>query len=146
MGVDVSITISGVTGWDESHRFADDIAQWLGMYRRDGLGSNSKGPWVVEYHEGLGALELSCMTRYYGPDYERGSWPEIFAALVCLTAMYPGSTIRYGGDSSPVEELEKVTPDFLDEMWRHYLGPDGDAYHQFSRTFNRRFSIDAGQS
>lgn len=131
MGVDVTIAVEGVREWDDEHHLSDDVARWLGMYRedRDAQGRES-GPWSVTYHADLDLLELNCLTRYYGPGYERGPWGAIYAALRCLTAIYPGKKIRYGGDSSAIEYLDEATPELLEAIWAHYLGPEGDGYHR----------------
>lgn len=121
MGLDVSITISGVREWDPEHRLSENVANWLGIYCR-----HNNYPDSAAYRDDLDALELSCITRYYGPGYERGPWPDIYAALRALQAIYPDATIRYGSDSA--DPADVVDAEFLEAMWRHYLGPDGDSY------------------
>lgn len=121
VGLDVSITISGVREWDAGHRLSDSVAEWLGLYSR-----HQCFPDSATYREDLDALELRCITRFYGPGYERGPWPLIYAALRALLVIYPGATIRYGPDGD--DPIRIVDAEFLEQMWEHYLGPDGDAY------------------
>ena len=66
--------------------------------------------------------------RYYGEGYERGDWPSIYVAIQVFRHLFPEAEVFYGSDSSDDGEL--VTDDMLREVWRHYLGPDGNAYHE----------------
>lgn len=62
--------------------------------------------------------ELSSMTRYYGPHYERGPWPFIAAYLLELMADQNVEAIWYGGDDR--DFLEPVTFEWLTQMNLHY--------------------------
>ena len=131
MGVDVTIAIEGASAWNEDHRLAKEVTEWLGMYRETKPGESfesASGEWSVTHHQDLDLLELNCMTRYYGPGYERGPWEQIYAAIRALAAMYPGQKVYYGGDSDDVDQLPEATPERLEEIWLHYIGPHGDDY------------------
>lgn len=65
-------------------------------------------------------IEAHLSDRYYGPGYERGDWPNIFAVFMWLKANIPECFVWYGGDSSGVE-AEEMTPEFLNRMWQHYV-------------------------
>lgn len=79
-------------------------------------------------------VAVSTLARYYGPGYERGDWPTIYGAIRVLQAAFRGAKVFYGGDSS--DDGVECTDEYLAEIWRHFLGHDGDAYHQ-SFTANR---------
>jgi hypothetical protein len=63
--------------------------------------------------------ELSSLTRYYGPGYERGPWPDIAATLLELLADENIEDVGYGGDSD--EYVEPVTLAWLTQMNLHYI-------------------------
>lgn len=66
--------------------------------------------------------------RYYGPGYERGDWPNLYAILRWLQLNLPeNSSIWYGGDSDDAPTL--VTEDFLTEMWTHWAAVGGVPYY-----------------
>lgn len=75
-------------------------------------------------------IEFRTLYRYYGPGYERGSWPDIFAAIVAFKYACPELTVYYESDSGDFYECSTpATDEYLDELWKHYLGPDGVAYY-----------------
>jgi hypothetical protein len=115
MGVDVQFGVEGAE-WKPDHSLAKRIYELLDVET-----------FVKQLPSGW--LKIGSLERYYGPGYERGSWPRIYGALRALQAMYPGHRVTYGGDNFDVEESSEVTPELLDEYWTHWLGPDGDAYH-----------------
>lgn len=118
MGVDVQIGIEGVE-WLPEHPLAERVQELLGDPGWNGL---------VTQHDGW--LEISSMERYYGPGYERGSWPRIYGGLRALAAMYPDARITYGGDGVEVWECPDATPEALEQIWSHWLGENGDAYRR----------------
>jgi hypothetical protein len=59
------------------------------------------------------------ITRYYGPCYERGPWPEIAAYLLELLADKDVEAILYGGDNGVHQE--EVTFEWLTEVNLHYI-------------------------
>jgi hypothetical protein len=87
--------------------------------------------WVIERDETENdepIVELSTMQRYYGIGYERGPWPSIYGAIRLMQTAFPGCPIYYGSDSGG-DGLE-VDEEFLDGMWAHFLGPNGDDYRR----------------
>lgn len=71
-------------------------------------------------------LEVFTGSRYYGPGYERGDWPVIYACIVALRAALPHCKVFYSGDT--VDYGMEATDEYLAEIWAHWLGPDGLAY------------------
>lgn len=63
-------------------------------------------------------IEARPCTPYYGPKYERGDWPELCAIIEFLRKRIPQSKIWYGVGGT--DELNHVTPDWLDEMWEYW--------------------------
>lgn len=70
-------------------------------------------------------------TRYYGPHYERGPWPEIATTILVTVAAFPQCTVHYGSDDE--DEPPSVDQDALDEIWAHWLGPHWNDYRRGSR-------------
>jgi hypothetical protein len=73
-------------------------------------------------------IEVSTGHRYYGPGYERGHWPTISTAILCLRVALPHCEVFYGGDTT--DDGLSADDDLITEYWLHFLGPDGDRYHQ----------------
>lgn len=74
-------------------------------------------------------IEVNTGMRYYGPGYERGDWPTIAGAILCLRAALPlGCRVFYGGDTT--DDGPEATDELLAEYGLHWLGPDGDSYHR----------------
>jgi len=63
-------------------------------------------------------IQTHPLTPYYGRKYARGSWPEIAAILEFLRRRVLNAEVWYGPDSS--DEVERVTPEWLDAMWQHW--------------------------
>lgn len=84
------------------------------------------------------AVEWYWSPRYYGPGYERGYWPDIHNAIVCLRAALPHCTVHYGSDTQDAEEgaVPPVTDQLLRDLWAHWLSPDGRGYHERVAAFN----------
>lgn len=61
------------------------------------------------------------LDRWYGIEYERGDWPMIYTLIRMAQAQWPSATVYYGNDSG----AQVVTPELLEELWAHYLGPHG---------------------
>lgn len=76
-------------------------------------------------------INFCTSSRYYSPGYERGYWPDIYAALMVLGAAFPGCTIHYGGDHD--DDCLEFTPEDAADMWAHWLGPNWDDYHERRR-------------
>lgn len=73
-------------------------------------------------------LEVSTAMRYYGPGYERGP-----LVVILAMASYLGrfGTVYYGSDGDA--RLRALDAEYRDELWQHFVGPDGLAYRFGSR-------------
>ena len=71
-------------------------------------------------------VNVCTMSRYYGPGYERGPWPDIYGAIRTLQAAFPEAKVFYGGDTS--DDGIECTGEYLAEIWEHFLGPHGNDY------------------
>ena len=131
MGIDVNLYAVG----DITDKQLEDANRYLAERRIFGWGEDLKenGPALVrdKYAED-GRVEWDTPIRYYGPGYERGHWPDIYNAIVCIRAALPQCTIHYGGDTSL--DAPEVTNPMLAEMWAHWVGPEGTAYRLPSLT------------
>jgi len=67
---------------------------------------------------------------YYGPGYERGSWPTLAALIEMLGHRIPNSTVWYGEDSSG--QVELATEKWLREMWNYW---SANGCRPYSRKF-----------
>lgn len=81
-------------------------------------------------------VEFLTFSRYYGPGYERGTWPDIFTAILALRAALPECTVFYGGDTT--DYGMECTDEFLGSLWEHWLSPKWDDY--FARHRSRAAS------
>ena len=77
------------------------------------------GP-TLKPKDGCQFIEVHLVTRYYGPDYERGDLPAILAVAEWLQARIPDGTVWYGGDSSGVcaKPLERH---IKNRLWEHFV-------------------------
>jgi len=75
-------------------------------------------PIVAEDDEQF--VKVSLRGRYYGPGYERGSWPTLRAIIFFLTEAVPQGQVWYGGDSSGMC-AEHASPTFMAKMDRHWV-------------------------
>ena len=81
-------------------------------------------------------LNLGGLGRYYGPGYERGNWPEIYAAIRLAQYCFPDSVVIYTPDSEiPDPDDEATSADELADIWRHWLGENGHAYYENYRAW-----------
>lgn len=101
MGIDVEIAIRAKPGYEPPS------PKWI-----DGTVS------ACDYLDGY-THEVSSCTRYYGPYYERGPWPDIAAYLLTLLADQNIEEVGYGGDSN--DSREPVTFAWLTQMNLHYI-------------------------
>lgn len=81
-----------------------------------------------------GRIGWGCFDRYYGPGYERGDWPRIYAMIRALKAALPECTIHYGGDTD--DESPEATDDYLAEIWAHWLSSAWNDYRVEIRAWN----------
>ena len=79
--------------------------------------------------------ELSSCTRYYGPGYERGPWPQISAYLLELLADPNIEAVGYGSDSS--DYREPVNLEWLTQMNLHYIDNEERPYRENAETVKR---------
>jgi hypothetical protein len=82
-------------------------------------------------------LRVCLSTPYYGPQYERGYWPEIAAALEFLRRRVPEGRVWYGRDDG--DWVREATRESLDELWSYWATHGGHPYH--NRTMKRRNSF-----
>ena len=90
--------------------------------------TDSLGPILVRCEPDI--IELHNLDRYYGPEYERGWWPEIYNNILVLRQAFKNCTIHYGSDSLDYEEIPEMDYDLLGRLWAHWLGPDGQNYYE----------------
>lgn len=87
--------------------------------------------WILKFKSEIGEYidvphPWPCApSRYYGIDhdgewYEVGQWPVIQEMLLNTLSEYR-SPIYYGGEVTENEKLEKVTPELLDEINKHWI-------------------------
>lgn len=74
-------------------------------------------------------LEVNWGMRFYGPGYERGCWPTIYAVARWFWARFPGCSVYYGGDSG--ETIAELTPEVAEAMWAHWAAFGGAPYRAF---------------
>jgi hypothetical protein len=108
MGVDVEIAVEGATEWRHDHRLAKEALDLIGA---------EGGEWIRVID---GALIISGMSRYYGPGYERGPWPQIYAGLVRRDGEFVGWQLLGDG-----REVWAMAP------------PEDDAFQRAQRTLTR---------
>ena len=77
-------------------------------------------------------LEVNLTTPYYGPGYERGSWPEIAATIEFLRHRLPNAKIWYGEDCSG--DVHEMTPEKMNELWNYWAMNGGRPYYGQNRT------------
>ena len=58
------------------------------------------------------------MSAYYGPNYERGHWPDLAAILEFLRRRIPEGRVWYGSDAA--DEVTVVSDDWMSTMWTHW--------------------------
>lgn len=135
MGVDAVIGVEGAE-WDDEPRLAEVVLELI--QRESKPGWPSPPPKSVN-----GWLEITGLARYYGPGYERGHWPNLYAAIRAVRALFPGHRVTYGGDGSQPWENPDATDEYLAAIWGHWLSEEGDDYGKASREANRRTVAEA---
>lgn len=128
MGLDVNLYAVGSAVSDERVAEINDL-----FLRRCRVADQYEVDGVVKWHaverdadEGRVVVNTTC--HYYGPGYERGDWPGIYGAIRLLQAALPGATVYYTHDG--VDDGVECSEEYLAEIWGHFLGPNGNAYHE----------------
>lgn len=122
MGVDVNLYAQGVV--------TDDELVAANAYLTEHLGEHDEHDEWLSRSDSYDTprVEFCTWNRYYGPGYERGPWPTIYGHIRALRAALPKCAIHYGGDSD--EWGVECDDAYLEEIWQHWLGPDGQAYRR----------------
>lgn len=63
--------------------------------------------------------EVYTLSRYYGPGYERGPWPDLCAVLMLLHACPSVQTVWYGGDNT--DDAPECPPTRVQELAAHFM-------------------------
>lgn len=126
MGVDAVIYAKGKITDDELEA-ANEFA--IPRFAQLGHGIQLGGTLLVRDLYDADTITVYTLDRYYGPGYERGTWPVLYAELVIVRAALPGCSVYYEADHG-VGETEPVDPDFLERMWNYYLSEDWDNYYK----------------
>lgn len=74
-------------------------------------------------------VEVNLAGRYYGPGYERGSWPTYAAIMRFFRLRLPDCALRYGGDSDG--EIQIFTERDEQDMWQHWAQYQGRPYRVY---------------
>jgi hypothetical protein len=129
MGVDAMIFVKPATpvSDDELRSLSWRLCVATGFKQR----ANSPALHRSEYHGGW--IEFSTLWRLYSDHYERGSWPDIYAAIRWLWLNFPGGEVRYFGDHTDLEDAMAFTPEDADKLWKHWASENGDDYHARER-------------
>lgn len=121
MGLDVALFVEG--------DISDDlIAEARKLLAECSLLDTWDGVWIERSKYHPGRVERRTLMRYYGPGYERGDWQAIYADILLMRIAFPGHIVYYGNDCQ--EFYEEATDERLKEIWDHWLGPNGEAYHR----------------
>lgn len=123
MGIDVNLYVEGDITDDEFDAAFAYMEARVGRRSGDDLAVLERNPHYADPMR----IEFGTLERYYGPGYERGYWPGIYAAIMAMRHAFPGRQVFYGGDTT--QDAEAVTDERLDAIWQHWLGPDGDNYY-----------------
>ena len=131
MGIDIEIYVLGTCTDEEL-----EVAEAFMMNRVGGLswGLDTPHPLLERCKYPENRIEVDSGDRYYGHGYERGNWPKIYGGIRAMQAAFSGRPVFYGGDVS--EYGQECTHEFLESLWRHWMGPLGDAYRDRSRERN----------
>lgn len=131
MGVDVNLYV--VDNAETGQKELDLINRWLmdrgvhGYDPEDWDNDHNAPPLGRDNYEPK-HLEWKTLSRFYGPGYERGHWPNIYNGIVCIRAAFPDYEIHYGGDTTLA--APRVTDGMLQKYWDHWLSDDGREYYK----------------
>lgn len=67
-------------------------------------------------------VQIYADTRYYGPWYERGDWPRIYALILMMNTVFD-RPVHYTDDTQYLPDTGPVTESQLARIWTHYLDP-----------------------
>jgi hypothetical protein len=109
MALDARIYVRGARpfGSEIVTALAPLLSSWANAGEQIFTGLSKGVPWVEGYE------------RFYSPDYPRGDWSKIRAAITYLQQRYPGAefTVLYGSDSDwSADEARPVTEEMLAEL------------------------------
>src|SRR3954470_2364869 len=110
MGLDVNLYVGGTVTDEEFERGKDAFT--------DRVVAGCEGDDIELVRGWENRVELSTYARYWGPGYERGSWPWIHTWIRALRAAFPGKPIHYGSDSD--DDAPEVSDAMLAEYWAHW--------------------------
>lgn len=129
MGVDTTIVAMGTVTDEQIERFNQFVRDrsgehaviWFDQHETDGYAERRRDgehEWV----------EVMTLERYYGPRYERGRWPLIYATIIAARHIFSDAVIHYGPDYNCEWENLEATDEHLAEIWAHWASPEGNAY------------------
>ena len=75
-------------------------------------------------------VELYTLGRYWGPGYERGDWPRIYACWLGFDKYFPGKVYYHSDSLVPGEPADPFTISHANAFWSHWLSDSGDDYRQ----------------
>lgn len=95
---------------------------------------SAMGGHIVRKQSGAPGVEWVSLTRYWGPGYERGPWPNIFAVWKLLSTT--GNPVFYSDDGATEQYEEPFTQSDADRFWDHWVSDYGNAYERKVATLN----------
>ena len=114
---------------DHANKYLKDRLGDIGfLCSRDSRGNPLTPLQDESWHGRNGRYSISTMMRYYGPGYERGSWPLIYAAIRVLQYALPSHKVFYGDDSD--RSGMECTQEFLESLWKHFSSDHWDDCHR----------------
>ena len=125
MGIDIEIYVEGTCTDEEL-----EVAEKYMMTRVSGLSWRPEIEKTILGRAGYpeDRIEVCSGDRLYSQGYERGNWPKIYGGIRAMQGAFPDRKVFYMGDVSTYGM--ECTPEFLEAIWQHWLGPNGDAYHE----------------
>lgn len=77
---------------------------------------------------GVYYYQVSTLLRYYGKGYERGPYPDIYAAIEWMRQNFPEAEILYGGDYGFIEETPVFSKEDQEELMAYWCKEGGLNY------------------
>lgn len=115
MGIDVEIFFKANDKFNGYVYLPDDY-EW-----RD-VGRNNKPEGATHY--------ISTFDRFYGPEYARGTWPRICAALMSLLACEGVEKVWYFGDCDDPEGEQPITIYDVLTLSKFYMENGNQPYYR----------------